>query len=123
VNRDSLIWFALGAACSSLAAVVAFVIHQQSTKQLQFNLVIAGEIAVMPTDSTALQIRKFERAPRLKAVEIARECKMTSFDAIIHNDHGDGMSVPLTADTPTECAIEKARKQNLWVGLEFEESN
>ena len=120
MNRRNLIWFALGAASSSLAAVVAFVVQQQSTKQPQLNLLIAGEISKMPADATALQIRRFKKAPRLRAVEIARECKMKAFDAIVHDDHGDGMSLPLTDNIPTECVIEKARKQNLWIGLEFE---
>lgn len=104
--RERLIWFAVGAAVSSLAAVLGFLIHQNTARQERWTLLVWGE-----TRSTV------KPADVLPLVGIAMSCDAKLIDADVRHSEGDVIEIPLAVENqaPINCLLKRAKAENLYV--------
>ena len=108
VSRDRLRWFALGAAVTSLAAVLGLLINQNTTNKELWTLLVWGEgrSTVKPADVLPL-------------VRIAMGCDAKVIDANIGYSEGDLIEIPLAAEKEASinCLLKRAKAENLYIEI------
>lgn len=106
--RQRLFWFAVGSAVSSSAAVLGFLIHQNTASQERWTLLVWGDArsTVKPADVLPL-------------VRIAMSCDAKVIDAGIRHSEGDVIEIPLAAENeaPINCLLERAKAENLYIEI------
>ena len=118
MRRDRLVWFAAGAACSSIVAVgVGYATRSQPEEQRWFLRVAEPGQSMLDGRASA----------QWQSAEIARDCGSRSFETIpgIAADAVDATRVPLIRENNPAlgCIVERATEAGLWVGVGLEPLN
>lgn len=115
MNRLRLIWFAAGAACSSIITVSAHLATRSAPAEDAWFLRVAEDWQSQNTARGAVVWR---------GAEIARDCGARSFEMMpgFGSDGVDATRVPLVKENnrALNCIVEQATKANLWLGVGLE---
>lgn len=115
MKRQRLIWFAIGAACSAIAAVGAAMALQSPSQEQGWFLRLAEE---------GQSLRDGRAAAVWRGAEIARGCGVQSFETMAGggSDQVDAIRIPLTRENNPAlgCIVERARDAELWIGVQLE---
>jgi hypothetical protein len=118
MRRDCLIWFAAGAACSSVVAVCAALAMRSPPEEQGWFLRVA-EAGQSMLDRRA--------SAAWKGAEIARDCDARFFEMIpgVAADAVDATRIPLVIENNQAlgCILEHASEADLWVDLALEPLN
>lgn len=115
MKRQNLVWFAAGAACSSVAAVgAALALRSPAQEQGWFLRVAEQGQSLLDGQNIAIW----------RGAEIARDCGARLFEIMPGrgSDQKDATRIPLTRDNDPAlgCVVEQARDAGLWIGIELE---
>ncbi len=115
MRRQKLVWFAAGAACSSIAAVGAALALRSPPQEQGWFLRIAEQ---------GQSLRDGQRGAIWRGAEIARDCGARSFEAMpgVGSDQTDSTRIPLIPDNNPAlgCVVERATDAGLWIGVQLE---
>lgn len=115
MKRENLKWFAGGAGCSALVAVVAAIAIPSPPQEEVWTLRVAEEVQSLQDGPSAAIWR---------GAEIARDCGARSFEMIpgAGSDQVDATRIPLVRENNPAlfCVMERARDAGLWIGVQQE---
>jgi len=118
MKRERLVWFAVGAACSAIAAIGAALALQSTPQEQGWFLRVAEKVQ---------SLRDGRTAAVWHGAEIARDCGAQSFEMMpgLAPDQTDATRIPLTRENNPAlgCIVEGARDAELWIGVQLEPSN
>lgn len=115
MRRQKLVWFAAGAACSSVAAVGAALAVRSPPQERGWFLRVAEQ---------GQSLRDGQTSAVWRGAEIARDCGVQSFETIpsVNPDRADATRIPLMLenDRSLGCVVERSRDAGLWIGVQLE---
>jgi len=118
MKRERLVWFAAGAACSSVAAIGAALTLQSPSQEWGWFLSVAEQ---------GQSMRNGQAVAVWRGGELARDCGARSFEMIpgVGPDQVDATRIPLMRDNNPAlvCIVERARDAGLWSGVQMEPLN